>query len=129
MAIHLILLAVNKVNPGLEGTVKIYSDCERALGSVESLPTLKIPTKYKHSDILKNILVNCSDLSFIRMYEHISAHQDDTAAFHTLSRAAQLNSAVNAGAKRQITGLDPTATLRQYRFPLEPITCFADKRN
>jgi hypothetical protein len=128
MAIHLILLAVNRVSPGLEGTVTIYSDCQRALGSVESLPTLKIPTKYKHSDILKNILVNCSDLSFARVYEHISAHQDDTAAFHTLSRAAQLNCAVDAGAKRQITSLDPTTTLQQQRFPLEPIVCFAGPR-
>jgi len=57
MAIHLLLLAVNKVNPGLNGSVTIYSDCQRALGSVEDLPTLKIPTRYKHSDILKNILL------------------------------------------------------------------------
>ena len=128
MAIHLLLLAVNKVNPGLDGTVTIYSDCQRALGSVEGLPTLKIPTKYKHSDILKNILVNCSDLSFRRTYEHISAHQDDSADFHTLSRAAQLNCAVDAGAKRQLTGLDPTASLHQHRFPLEPIVCFAGSR-
>jgi hypothetical protein len=27
MAIHLILLAINKVNPGLTGSVHIYSDC------------------------------------------------------------------------------------------------------
>ena len=128
MAIHLLLLAVNKVTPDLNGSVKIYSDCQRALGSVEGLPTLKIPTKYKHSDILKNILVNCSDLSFRRTYEHISAHQDDSAAFHTLSRAAQLNCAVDAGAKRQLTNLDPTMTLTQHRFPLEPIVCFAGAR-
>ena len=128
MAIHLLLLAVNKVDPGLDGSVTIYSDCQRALGSVERLPTLKIPTKYKHSDILKNILVNCSDLSFRRNYQHISAHQDDSAAFHTLSRAAQLNCAVDAGAKRQLTNLDPTVTLAQHRFPLEPIVCFAGAR-
>lgn len=127
MAIHLILLAVNKVNPDIRGSVTIYSDCQRALGSVASLPTLKIPTKYKHSDILKNILVNCTNLSFVRNYEHIAAHQDDKKAFHELSRAAQLNCAVDAGAKRQITELDLTAPLRQYRFPLEPIVCFAGK--
>lgn len=39
MAIHLILLAVNKVNPDLDGSVIIYSDCERAIGSVEELPS------------------------------------------------------------------------------------------
>jgi len=48
MAIHLILLAINQVNPDLRGNIVIYSDCEKALGSVEGLPTLKIPTKYKH---------------------------------------------------------------------------------
>lgn len=125
MAIHLILLAVNKVNPGLDGSITIYSDCQRALDSVSNLPALKIPTKYKHSDILKNILVNCSDLSFRLNYAHISAHQDDKEAFHNLSRAAQLNCAVDAGAKRQIMELDPTVNLRQHRFPLEPVVCFA----
>ncbi len=60
MAIHLILLAVNKVSPNLTGSIMVYSDCERAIGSIEALPSLKIPAKYKHSDILKNIMVNCS---------------------------------------------------------------------
>lgn len=125
LAIHLILLAINKIDTSLEGLVKIYSDCERALGGVASLPSLKIPSSSKHSDILKTILVNCSTLTFQREYEHIPAHQDDNAAFHTLSRPAQLNCAVDAGAKRQIRALEIDAPLPQRTFPLEPIACFA----
>lgn len=64
------LLAINKVAPGLAGSK-----------SVESLPTLKIPSQYIHSDILKNILVDCSDLSFAIDYPHMSAHQDKNTPF------------------------------------------------
>lgn len=44
MSVHLVLLAVNKVAPGLAGSITIYSDCECAIKSIESLPALKIPT-------------------------------------------------------------------------------------
>ena len=43
MAIHLILLATNKVNPGLKGFVHIYSDCLGALEKVKNLPPSRIP--------------------------------------------------------------------------------------
>ena len=59
MAIHLLLLAVNTVSPGLTGRVKIYSDCLGALGHTAELPLYRIPTRCKHSDVLKMILVNC----------------------------------------------------------------------
>ena len=85
MAIHLILLAVNKVNPGLGGCVHIYSDCLGALKKVENLPPTRIPSSFAHSDILKNILVNCSDLSFDRIYSHVCAHQDDSKEYQELS--------------------------------------------
>ncbi len=126
MAIHL-LLALNKIAPQLEGSITIYSDCERANGSIETLPLLKIPSRYKHSDILKNILVNCTDLSFKLVYRHISAHQDEQTAFDSLSRPAQLNCAVDAGAKRQIRDLDLLNMPRQHQFPLEPIVCFVGR--
>ncbi len=125
MAIHLLLLAVNKVEPHLDGSITVYSDCERALGSIESLPTLKIPLKYKHADILKNILVNCTGLSFRIKYQHISAHQDEGTPFHLLSRPAQLNCAADAGAKHQIRSLVLSCPSQQQRFPLEPIVCVA----
>ena len=38
MAIHLLLLAVNTVSPGLGSRVKIYSDCLGALSHVVELP-------------------------------------------------------------------------------------------
>ncbi len=62
MAIHLVLLAVNTVSPGLAGHVKIYLDCLGALGWIAELPPNRIPTCCWHSDILKTILVNCGGL-------------------------------------------------------------------
>ena len=64
MAIHLILLAANKVWPSLRGRVVIYSDCLGAIGRVANLPPHHISTKCQHSDILKNIFFNCTSLSF-----------------------------------------------------------------
>ena len=93
------LLGVNTLHPGLDGRVKIYSDCVGALDKVKGLPPLHMPARCKHSDILKNILVNCSTLSFQLEFEHIEAHQDDWMDFYLLTHPAQLNCAVDAGTK------------------------------
>jgi hypothetical protein len=106
MAAHLVLLGVNTLHPGLAGTVKVYYNCEGALEKVEGLPPLRLPAQYQHSDILKNILINCSNLSFQVEFKLIKTHQDDWTAFHLLSRPAQLNCAVDAGAKRQLLEAD-----------------------
>ena len=74
MALHLILLVVNKVTPQLQGSVTLHSDCIGALLRVEHLPPRKIPAACKHSDVLKNILIACAQLSFQREYVHVSAH-------------------------------------------------------
>jgi len=38
LAIHLILLSINKINPTLTGSVHIFSDCLGALNRVKNLP-------------------------------------------------------------------------------------------
>ncbi len=43
LAIHLIHLSVNRVNPELLGLVHIYLDCLRALNKVKNLPPHQIP--------------------------------------------------------------------------------------
>jgi hypothetical protein len=68
MAIHLILLAINEVDPGLTGLVHIYSDCLGALEKVKNPPPSRVPSSLAHSDVLKNILVNCSNLTFQRLH-------------------------------------------------------------
>ena len=85
MVIHLILLSVNEVRPGLKGTVHIFSDCLGALNKVKDLPPLQIPSSWAHSDVLKNILANCTDLSFTRLYSHVRAHQDNKMEYQDLS--------------------------------------------
>ena len=88
MAIHLILLAAIKVWPSIRRRAVIYSDCLGALGRVANLPPHRIPTKCRHSDILKNIMVNCTSLSFTLAYSHVRSHQDDHEEFITLTRTA-----------------------------------------
>lgn len=92
MALHLLLLAINKSRPELQGSVHIYSDCLGALNKVKDLPPHRIPSKCRHSDILKNILLHCNELSFLQYFSHVSAHQDDHKAWEELTRVEQLNS-------------------------------------
>jgi len=77
MAVHLLLLAVNTVSPGLTGLVRVYSDCLGALSWVAELPLYQILLCCRHSNILKTIFVNCKGLTFSRKYCHVEAHQDD----------------------------------------------------
>ena len=121
MAIHLVLVAVNTVSPGLAGHVKIYSDCLGALGRIAELPPYCIPTHCWHSDILKTILVNCGGLSFHWEYIHVEAHQDNRMQWEELSQEAQLNAACNAGAKAKLRSQDITDLPQQEVIPLEPI--------
>ena len=127
MAIHLILLAVNKVRPDLIGRVTLYSDCLGALRSISSLPSSRIPTRCKHSDILKNVMVNCRSLTFGIDYRHVRAHQDDRLAYECLSRAAQLNCQMDHLAKSVIWGLQGRRLPPQDVFPLEPVAVFVGK--
>jgi hypothetical protein len=77
MAVHLLLLAVNTVSPGLTGLVRVYSDCLGALSRKAELPPFRVPSCCRHSNILKTILMNCGGLIFSRKYCHVEAHQDD----------------------------------------------------
>ena len=128
LALHLILLAVNKVSPGLQGSITLHSDCLGAISRVASLPPGKVPSVCKHADVLKTILIACGQLTFQRQYEHVEAHQDDSQDFGLLSRAAQLNCVVDAGAKRELLVQIERETHRQQPLPLKPITCFAGHR-
>jgi hypothetical protein len=102
MAIHLILKAVNKVSPDLTGSVHILSDCLGALNKVKDLPPYRIPTQCSHSDILKNIMANCSNLLFSHIFSHVKAHQDDKLAYGDLPRDTQLNCQMDHLAKMAI---------------------------
>jgi hypothetical protein len=126
MAIHLLLLAVNTVFPGLAGRVKIYSDCLGALGHTAELPPYCIPTRCKHSNVLKMILVTCGGLSFHWEYIHVEAHQDDLKRWEDLLREAQLNAACDAGAKAMLRSQYITDIPQQEPFPLEPLCMFVE---
>jgi len=127
MSIHLLLLSVNKVHPELQGEVDIVSDCLGALRRVSDLPSYRIPTRCKHSDILKNILVNCRDITFSLLYSHVKAHQDDSTDFNCLSKKSQLNCVCDYMAKEDIRTTSMSDHLpKSSPFPLEPICMFVE---
>ncbi len=128
MALHMILLAVNKVDPGLKGEITLHFDCLGAISRIEDLAPRKIPSACKHADILKNILIVCERLTFDMVLEHVEAHQNDGMEFHMLARAVQLNCAVDAGANRALSAAIEENVTRQQAFPLEPIVCFPGER-
>ena len=127
LAIHLILLSANEIHPNLTGSVKIFSDCLGALDKVKNLPPHRIPSKCRHSDILKTIMIHCSSMTFDRIFSHVSAHQDENDDFNNLSREAQLNCACDFGAKRALHNLNPDDIPRQQQFPLEPVSVWAGR--
>jgi hypothetical protein len=121
MAIHLILKAVNEVSPDLTGSVHILLDCLGALNKAKDPPPYWIPTQCSHSDILKNIMANCSNLSFSRIFSHVKAHQDDKLAYGDLPRDAQLNCQMDHLAKTAIFEAAATQRDQTKCFPLEPL--------
>jgi hypothetical protein len=125
MAIHLILLSVNKITPDLTGSAHIFYNFPGALDKIQNLPPHRIPSKYRHLDVLKNVMLPCSLLSFMQLFSHLSAHQDDWTKFDNLLRKAQLNCTVDFGAKRALLSLDANDLPRQQKFPLEAICVWA----
>ena len=85
MAIHLILLSVNRIDPTLTGLAHIYLDCLGTLNKIQHLPPHRITSKCQYSDVLKNVMIHCSSLSFKRFFSHVSAHQDDHTKWENLS--------------------------------------------
>jgi hypothetical protein len=116
LAIHLILLSVNKIHRTLAGSVEIVSDYLGALKRVTYLPPYQIPSQCCNSDILKTILVHCRGLTFTTYYSHVKAHEDDQASFSNLSRKVQLNCICDHTAKQRIA---TTASKNQRR-----VECF-----
>jgi hypothetical protein len=126
MALHLLLLAINKTKPLLEGSVHIYSDCLGALDKVEHLPPHRIPSKCRHSDVLKNIMLHCQEMSFKRIFSHVKAHQDDKLDWEALKHEEQLNCGCDHAAKRCIKETVINGLPKQQAFPLEPLALFVN---
>ena len=79
MAIFLILHGVHLSQPGLPGSVMIYSDCQGALTTVTRLSSLHCPPNWKHSDVLQLIVLYGQGYSFSTTLHHVKAHQDDNS--------------------------------------------------
>jgi hypothetical protein len=128
LAIHLLLLSFSRVAPELTGSVHIYLDCLGALDKVKNLPPHHIPSKCRHSDVLKNIMVHCSGSSFTKLFSHVSAHQDNRTNFEDLSRPAQLNCAVDFGAKKGSPQAGRTQPASPTTFPTRGNHCVCRPR-
>ncbi len=93
---------------------------------MQNLPPSRVPSRLAHSDILKNILINCSNLTFNCYYSHVLAHQDDKVEYGELTRPAQLNVNMDYNAKQALWNTHPVRTPRGQAFPLEPVYISAD---
>jgi hypothetical protein len=124
MAIHILLVSVNRVHASLVGLVEVVSDCLGAWKCVVHLSPYQIPSCCKHLDILKNLLVNCQDLTFTLCYSHVKAHQDDNATFDKLSWKSQLKCIYNHLAKQRISELAQLQYSDNSLFHLEHIRIF-----
>ncbi len=126
MAIHLILMSINKLHSNLVGKVETVLDCLGALKRVTYLPPNRIPSRCHHSNILKTILVCYRGLSFTTHYTHVKAHQDDNAMLAKLSQKVQLNCICDHAAKQRITinGLERPVLGRM--LPLKLIGLFVN---
>jgi hypothetical protein len=121
MAIHLLLVSINRIHTMLAGSVEVVLNC---LGAPKRVPLYRIPSRCKHLDILKNILINCRKLTFTMHYSHVKAYQDDNVAFNKLRRKSQLNCICNHLAKQRISD---SALLQQggnHLFCIEEIGAF-----
>jgi hypothetical protein len=124
MAIPLILVSVNRVHKSHSGSTKVVSNCLGVLQWVTYLPPYRIPSRCKHLDILKSILVNCRNSTFSINYSHVKAHQDDTTPFEKLSRSLQLNCICDHLAKQRLSNGEAEPKGGSQLFPLEPISIF-----
>ncbi len=81
-----------------------------------------------HSDVLKNIMIHCSNMTLDCFFSHAPAHQDDRRAdIENLSRQSQLNCAADFGVKRLLLSLNPDDLPKQQAFPLKAISVWAGK--
>ena len=102
----------------------MFSDCGGALIRVAELPPRQIPTQYKHSYVLKNILVNCADLSFGVRYSHVPVHQYDHEAYDTVRQPAQFNCLCNGKPKEVLWGWVAEGLPPEQVSPLEPLSVY-----
>jgi hypothetical protein len=123
----LILLAVNKLCPDLVEMVRIASDCLGALGWVVDLPSDRLPSGIKHSDILKVLMLQCREFSFNCIYEHVEAHQDNHDSYQDLRQPAQLSCCMDADAKSKLWDLVGQLVLPQQALPLESVVVMIGK--
>ena len=72
-------------------------------------------------------MIDCSTLSFKRIFSHVKAHQDDGVEYGSLTRNAQLNCQMDYHAKNAIWESTPEPEMPTRRFPLEPICVFLGK--
>jgi hypothetical protein len=66
-------------------------------------------------------MINCSNLSFMRIFSHIKAHQDNGIKYGSLSRHAQLNCQMDNHAKMAIRETTPDPEAPTQRSPLKLI--------
>ena len=105
----------------------MYSDCLGALGRMENLPLHRISSQCRHSDILKNVLVNYTSLKCMIKNKHVQAHQDDHDEYNSLRRPSQLKCLCVGMDKGVVWRLAGEVFPNHKMFPLEPLAISIEK--
>jgi hypothetical protein len=94
---------------------------------VKNLSPHRIPSKCHHSDVLKNIMIHCSTMTFDHLFLHVPAHQVNREDFEHLSLQSQLNCVADFGAEQVLLSLNLDDLPKQQAFPLKAISVWAGK--
>ncbi len=102
LAVHLVLQSVQETSPNLRGSAEVYCDCLGAINKVTLLRQQRIPTRTKHSDILKLVAAAKAALEIDIKYSHGAGRQDSLLDYYTRPRSAQLNCECDYAAKQHL---------------------------
>ena len=99
------------------------------LVTVATITTNRIPCRCNNSYILKNIMVNCRNLTFAFSYSHVKANQYDDMAYQHLSLPSKINCIIDDHEKKVIWGLEGLQLTIQEIFLIEPVAIFVGNEN
>jgi hypothetical protein len=72
-------------------------------------------------------MINCNNLSFMRIFSHVKAHQDDGIEYGSLLHHAQLNCQTDYPVKKAMRETIPDPEEPTKQFLLEPICIYLGK--
>jgi hypothetical protein len=124
-AILAFLLAVCKAGKVSSGTITLACDNINAL-NMSRPDEILVPTRIKHSDVIRAIRRVRSELPVTIKFEHVYGHQDDFCAFDDLALPAQVNTLCDSLAKDYLDFAIKAGRKSPIAFPHESAVVLVD---